>query len=75
MTPLILKATAGLRLLPTEKADDLLKEVKKLLNNSEFYTTDKSVEIMDGREEGIFSWFTVNYLLGKKKYIYFFCIV
>ncbi|RXG52155.1 Ectonucleoside triphosphate diphosphohydrolase 5 [Armadillidium vulgare] len=63
MTPLILKATAGLRLLPTEKADDLLKEVKKLLNNSEFYTTDKSVEIMDGREEGIFSWFTVNYLL------------
>ncbi|MCL4135169.1 UNVERIFIED_CONTAM: hypothetical protein GTU68_024562 [Idotea baltica] len=62
-TPLVLKATAGLRLLPAQKADDLLREVRILLNNSEFFTTDSSVDIMDGRDEGIFSWFTVNYLL------------
>ena len=30
-TPLVLKATAGLRLLPEEKANALLKEVWKLL--------------------------------------------
>lgn len=41
-------------------------KVKDVLDKSEFYTTDKSVSIMDGRDEGIFSWFTVNYLFGKE---------
>ncbi|XP_045120432.1 ectonucleoside triphosphate diphosphohydrolase 5-like isoform X3 [Portunus trituberculatus] len=64
-TPLVLKATAGLRLLPDEKAEALLLEVKKVLSNSGFHTTENSVGIMDGRDEGIFSWFTVNYLLDR----------
>ncbi|KAG0711967.1 Ectonucleoside triphosphate diphosphohydrolase 5 [Chionoecetes opilio] len=64
-TPLVLKATAGLRLLPSEKAEALLLEVKKVLSSSGFYTTDNSVGIMDGRDEGIFSWFTVNYLMDR----------
>ncbi|KAK8729326.1 hypothetical protein OTU49_008764 [Cherax quadricarinatus] len=64
-TPLVLKATAGLRLLPVEKADALLMEVKKLLASSGFHTTENSVGIMDGRDEGIFSWFTVNYLMDR----------
>ncbi|XP_066957769.1 ectonucleoside triphosphate diphosphohydrolase 5-like isoform X2 [Macrobrachium rosenbergii] len=64
-TPLVLKATAGLRLLPEEKAEALLQEVRKLLGGSGFHTTDNSVGIMDGRDEGIFSWFTVNYLMDR----------
>lgn len=32
---------------------------------SEFLTNEHSVGIMDGRDEGIFSWFTVNYLMGE----------
>ncbi|GJQ77327.1 hypothetical protein Trydic_g20745 [Trypoxylus dichotomus] len=62
-TPLILKATAGLRLLPTEKADALLKAVKDLFDRTPFLTDNESVAIMDGTDEGIFSWFTVNFLL------------
>nr|XP_045613674.1 ectonucleoside triphosphate diphosphohydrolase 5-like isoform X2 [Procambarus clarkii] len=64
-TPLVLKATAGLRLLPNEKAEALLMEVRKLLDSSGFHTTENSVGIMDGRDEGIFSWFTVNYLMDR----------
>ncbi|KAK7863329.1 hypothetical protein R5R35_009685 [Gryllus longicercus] len=61
-TPLSMKATAGLRLLPKEKAEALLREVSKLFANSPFHTTASSVGIMDGVDEGLFSWFTVNFL-------------
>lgn len=64
-TPLSMKATAGLRLLPKDKADKLLKECEKLFENSGFLTSKKSVSIMDGTDEGIFSWFTVNFLLDR----------
>lgn len=64
-TPLSLKATAGLRLLPGHEANDLLDECRLVFNNSGFSVTEKSVSIMDASDEGIFSWFTVNYLLGK----------
>nr|CAD7424223.1 unnamed protein product [Timema monikensis] len=64
-TPLALKATAGLRLLPGHQADSLLKEVKKSFALSPFLTNDNSVTIMDGVDEGLFSWFTVNFLLDR----------
>ncbi|XP_012268935.2 ectonucleoside triphosphate diphosphohydrolase 5 isoform X2 [Athalia rosae] len=64
-TPLSMKATAGLRLLPAEKADRLLEECRKLFENSGFLTSKDSVSIMDGTDEGIFSWFTVNFLLDR----------
>ena len=64
-TPLILRATAGLRLLPSEKAKLILEETKRVLNSSGFQVLEDSVSIMDGSDEGIFSWFTVNFLLER----------
>jgi len=64
-TPIALKATAGLRLLPKEKADGILEAVEAVVGSSGFAATKDSVGIMDGVDEGIFSWFTVNFLLGK----------
>ncbi|XP_068159286.1 ectonucleoside triphosphate diphosphohydrolase 5 isoform X2 [Drosophila tropicalis] len=64
-TPLVLKATAGLRLLPASKAENLLNAVRDLFAKSEFSVDMDAVEIMDGTDEGIFSWFTVNFLLGR----------
>lgn len=63
-TPLVLKATAGLRMLEPNEAQNLLNTVRDVLLNSEFLVHDDAVEIMDGVDEGIFSWFTVNILLG-----------
>ncbi|XP_050442385.1 ectonucleoside triphosphate diphosphohydrolase 5-like isoform X2 [Adelges cooleyi] len=64
-TPLAMRATAGLRLLPVEKADGLLNEIRHLFDRSPFYTNKNSVAIMDGIDEGLFSWFTVNFLLDR----------
>lgn len=64
-TPLVLKATAGLRLLLPAEAENLLNEVRDVFLHSGFSVKDDAVEIMDGIDEGIYSWFTVNFLLGK----------
>ncbi|XP_018517673.1 ectonucleoside triphosphate diphosphohydrolase 6 [Lates calcarifer] len=63
-TPVVLKATAGLRLLPGEKADHLLDRVRALFLESPFLSRDDSVSIMDGTDEGISAWITVNFLTG-----------
>ncbi|XP_058471715.1 ectonucleoside triphosphate diphosphohydrolase 5-like [Solea solea] len=63
-TPVVLKATAGLRLLPEEKARALLKEVQEVFEESPFYVADNSVSIMNGMNEGVLAWVTVNFLTG-----------
>lgn len=64
-TQLTMKATAGLRLLPGHKANNILEECSKLFESSGFRISKNSISIMDGASEGIFSWFTVNFLLDK----------
>lgn len=64
-TLLTMKATAGLRLLPEHKANRILEECRKLFQTSGFQVTKNSISIMEGTDEGIFSWFTVNFLLDR----------
>ncbi|XP_011335310.1 ectonucleoside triphosphate diphosphohydrolase 5 isoform X2 [Ooceraea biroi] len=64
-TLLTMKATAGLRLLPEHKANGILEECRKLFQTSGFQVSKNSISIMDGTDEGIFSWFTVNFLLER----------
>ncbi|KAK6637796.1 hypothetical protein RUM44_008218 [Polyplax serrata] len=58
-----LMATAGLRLLPQQQQEQLLKCVNKTLVNSGFRTGPDSVSIIDGQYEGLLSWFSINLLL------------
>uniref|UniRef100_A0A6I8NA47 nucleoside diphosphate phosphatase n=1 Tax=Ornithorhynchus anatinus TaxID=9258 RepID=A0A6I8NA47_ORNAN len=51
-TPVVLKATAGLRLLPDHKARALLSEVREVLEKSPFLVPEDGVSIMDGSYEG-----------------------
>lgn len=66
-TPVEVKATAGLRLLGTEESDAILDEVRNRLKDSfPFGVGDEhSVEIMDGKDEGVYAWITANYLAKK----------
>jgi len=67
-TPLILKATAGLRLLPEAKADALLREVRTFFAAYPFdfdASENGDVSVLDGVDEGFYGWITVNYLLGR----------
>nr|XP_057915280.1 ectonucleoside triphosphate diphosphohydrolase 6 isoform X2 [Doryrhamphus excisus] len=63
-TPVILKATAGLRLLPFQKANNLLEQVRALFDTSPFLSRHDSVSIMDGTDEGISAWISINFLIG-----------
>jgi len=64
-TPISLKATAGLRLLPEDQAEAIINSVKTELKSSGFHQliNDPGVEIMSDLEEGICGWMTVNFLL------------
>ncbi|XP_041353739.1 ectonucleoside triphosphate diphosphohydrolase 5-like isoform X2 [Gigantopelta aegis] len=63
-TPLVIKATAGLRLLTSQVAHSLLNEVYKILLETDFLLPPDAVEVIDGIAEGFFGWMTVNYLIG-----------
>lgn len=66
-TPVVLRATAGLRLLSTEKAQALLEQVQHVFDESPFLVPDNSVSIMNGTNEGILAWISVNFLTGHLK--------
>ena len=66
-TPLTLRATAGLRLLPEgpEAASALLEASKVKVGEYGFRLDDEYVSILDGMYEGAYGWIAVNYLLRK----------
>ncbi|RKP24285.1 nucleoside phosphatase GDA1/CD39 [Syncephalis pseudoplumigaleata] len=64
-TPVAVKATAGLRLLGATASDAILAQVRHhLATHYPFPLVQKEgVAIMDGKDEGVYAWITVNYLL------------
>ncbi|KIK54556.1 hypothetical protein GYMLUDRAFT_177097 [Collybiopsis luxurians FD-317 M1] len=64
-TPVAVKATAGLRLLPGSKSKDILDAVALRINEKYPFKLQEpdGVVIMDGKDEGVFAWITANYLL------------
>ncbi|KAF1989944.1 nucleoside phosphatase GDA1/CD39 [Aulographum hederae CBS 113979] len=68
-TPVAVKATAGLRKLGPEMSDAILKAVRTRLENQYPFPVLSAerggVEVMDGKDEGVYAWITTNYLLGK----------
>lgn len=68
-SPVAVKATAGLRLLGPELSTNILEAVRHRLETAyPFPVVSREaggVQIMDGKDEGVFAWITTNYLLGK----------
>ncbi|XP_073708905.1 ectonucleoside triphosphate diphosphohydrolase 5 [Garra rufa] len=69
-TPVVFRATAGLRLLSPAKAHALLEEVQDVFDESPFYVPPDSVSIMNGTNEGILAWVTVNFLTAHTHELY-----
>lgn len=70
-TPVVLKATAGLRLLPSEKVTNILNKVRMWLDDQPFHLPQSNsgfaaepVSVIDGSEEAISAWISVNFLQG-----------
>jgi Golgi nucleoside diphosphatase len=63
-TPLVLRATAGLRLLNETKQKLLLEGVSNTFRKYGFYRPKMDIAIMNETEEGIDAWLTLVYLKG-----------
>lgn len=63
-TPAILKATAGLRAVPAEQAENVLTLVRIVLAEKGYLTCDDWVDIIKGKEEAGLGWVAANFLAG-----------
>ena len=72
-SPIAVKATAGLRKLDQTLGPDASKNIlaavrKRLETQYPFPVVSAEnggIEVMDGKDEGVYAWITTNYLLGK----------
>ncbi|KAI9489909.1 nucleoside phosphatase GDA1/CD39 [Zychaea mexicana] len=70
-TPMAVRATAGLRLLGHEQSEKVLDAVYDHIHARYPFPIiggrESGVTIMDGKDEGVYVWITVNFLLGHLK--------
>ena len=68
-SPVAVKATAGLRKVGEEGSKRILDAVRTRLETQYPFpvvsAANGGVEVMDGKDEGVYAWITTNYLLGK----------
>jgi len=62
-TPMFLMATAGLRMVGEAAKDAILASVCSYLSTTGFIFKCGWATLLDGRDEGLYGWVTVNYLL------------
>lgn len=65
-TPLFILATAGMRLLNVKQQEAILNDLRTdIPNEYSFLFPPASAQVITGKEEGIYSWISVNYLMGR----------
>jgi hypothetical protein len=64
LTPVVLLATAGLRLLPSATAEDILAACRPRLAASRFLFRPEWAHVLPGADEGAFAWVAANYAIG-----------
>jgi len=65
-TPLYIMATAGLRMLPESKQRALMEDIQRdLATTTQFLFQDSHAEVITGKQEGVYSWIGINYVLGR----------
>jgi len=63
-TPMFLMATAGLRMVGEAAKDAILASVCSYLSSTGYLFRCGWATLLDGRDEGLYGWVTVNYLLN-----------
>ena len=65
-TLITVKATAGLRMLQGNLANMIIEAVRQKIASYPFPTLNgESVSVMEGEQEGLLAWITLNYLLKR----------
>lgn len=63
-TSIILMATTGVSALHQSQQKELLGVVKQFIMSSGFSAEEDCITVLDGNDEGILEWFTINLILG-----------
>lgn len=61
VTPIYLKATAGMRALNQSAQDQIIANVRVFLKTTPFLFQDDYAKVIPGTDEGVFGWITTNY--------------
>lgn len=63
-TPVYMLATAGLRLLSHQQAQDLLRTCSAAIMATPFKHSSEQSQVISGDAEGLYAWAAVNYVTG-----------
>ncbi|KAL6111159.1 ectonucleoside triphosphate diphosphohydrolase 7-like isoform X1 [Pungitius pungitius] len=65
-TPLYILCTAGMRLLPESQQADILEDlVTDVPLEFNFLFSRSHVEVISGKQEGVYAWIGINFVLGR----------
>ncbi|KAI8053395.1 nucleoside phosphatase GDA1/CD39, partial [Syncephalis plumigaleata] len=67
-TPILFKATAGMRLLPVSRRNEVMRAVIAFLNDRSQvpfrFNAANGAQIISGEQEGVYGWVTTNAMMG-----------
>ncbi|KAK9117215.1 hypothetical protein Sjap_016162 [Stephania japonica] len=64
-TPVFLLATAGLRKLPSENVNWILRNAEDLIKRHRFVYEKSSIRVLSGQEEAYYGWVALNYKMER----------
>ncbi|CAN9513365.1 unnamed protein product [Ophioblennius macclurei] len=65
-TPLYILCTAGMRILPVSQQEALLEDLRTDIPvHFNFLFSDSHVEVITGKQEGVYAWIGINFVLGR----------
>ncbi|XP_031685969.1 ectonucleoside triphosphate diphosphohydrolase 4 isoform X4 [Oncorhynchus kisutch] len=69
-TPLYILCTAGMRVLPDSQQEALLEDLRTDIPvRFNFLFSDSHVEVISGKQEGVYAWIGINFVLGKFNHV------
>uniref|UniRef100_A0A8C7ZLB8 nucleoside-triphosphate phosphatase n=1 Tax=Oryzias sinensis TaxID=183150 RepID=A0A8C7ZLB8_9TELE len=65
-TPLYILCTAGMRVLPESQQEAILEDLRTDIPvHFNFLFSDSHVEVISGKQEGVYAWIGINFVLGR----------
>ncbi|XP_053574098.1 ectonucleoside triphosphate diphosphohydrolase 4 isoform X2 [Bombina bombina] len=69
-TPLYILCTAGLRILTESQQDAILEDLRTDIPvHYDFLFSDSHAEVISGKQEGVYAWIGINFVLGRFDHI------
>ncbi|KAM8885717.1 ectonucleoside triphosphate diphosphohydrolase 4 isoform 2-T2 [Spinachia spinachia] len=70
-TPLYILCTAGMRILPESQQEALLEDLRTDVPvHFNFLFSDSHVEVISGKQEGVYAWIGINFVLGRFNHVH-----